>query len=264
MIAGCRFVLGVGLLLLLVVSGKGFAANSLVAVAVASNLSALVPDLGVAFEAETGHKIRFSVGSSGKLLTQILHGGPYDVFVSADHDRPARVVTAGLGVAGRTVTYARGRLVLIGIAAVQQDGLRERDGLRRVLAREVLGRGGRFAMANPRTAPYGLATRDVLQSLSLWDDISARAVIGESVGQAGQFVRSGSVPLGFVARAQVPSGVNFIDVPADLHRPLLQDAVLLSRAADHPAARKFMDFLVSPAAREIFKGAGYDLPDAVQ
>ena len=148
MIAGCRFVLGVGLLLLLVVSGKGFAANNLVAVAVASNLSALVPDLGVAFEAETGHKIRFSVGSSGKLLTQILHGGPYDVFVSADRDRPARVVTAGLGVAGRTVTYARGRLVLMGIAAVQQDGLRERDGLRR-----VFGAGGAFCHGEPAHGP---------------------------------------------------------------------------------------------------------------
>ena len=244
---GCRFVVVIGLLL----AGAARAADGFVAVA--SNLSALVPELGAAFEAETGHRVRFSVGSSGKILTQILHGGPYDVFVSADRARPAQVAAAGLG--GRTVTYAHGRLVVIGLEAVPQET--GRDALRRVLQREVLERGKRFAMANPRTAPYGLAAREVLQSLSLWDEVSARAVIGESVGQAAQFVRSGAVPVGFVARAQVPAGVDFIDVPADLHRPLAQDAVLLS--ADHPAARAFMDFLVSATAQNIFKAAGYEV-----
>ena len=254
---GYRFVVVMGLLLAEL--GSGQAAQGGVAVALASNLSALGTALGTAFEAETGQQVRFSVGSSGKLLTQILHGGPYDVFVSADRARPARVVAAGLG--GRTVTYAHGRLVVmgrlvvIGLEAVPQET--GRDALQRVLRREVLERGERFAMANPRTAPYGLAAREVLQSLSLWDEVSARAVIGESVGQAAQFVRSGAVPLGFVARAQVPVGVDFIDVPADLHRPLAQDAVLLS--ADHPAARAFMDFLVSATAQDIFKAAGYEV-----
>lgn len=248
---GYRFVVVMGLLLAGL--GSGQAAQGVVAVALASNLSALGTALGTAFEAETGQQVRFSVGSSGKLLTQILHGGPYDVFVSADRARPARVMVAGLG--RRTVTYARGRLVVIGLEAVPQET--GRDALRRVLRREVLERGERFAMANPRTAPYGLAAREVLQSLSLWDEVSARAVIGESVGQAAQFVRSGAVPVGFVARAQVPAGVDFIDVPADLHRPLAQDAVLLS--ADHPAARVFMDFLVSATAQEIFKAAGYEV-----
>ena len=154
------------------------------------------------------------------------------------------------------MTDAHGRLVVMG---PQEPG---ENGVRRVLRRVVVEQGGRFAMANPRTAPYGLAAQEVLQSLSLWDAVAARAVIGESVGQAAQFVRSGAVALGFVARAQVPSGVGFIEVPADLHRPLAQDAVLLS--TDDPAARAFVDFLVSPAARGIFSAAGYDLPEVAQ
>ena len=289
---GSRLVVVMGVLL----AAQSAAAGG-VAVALASNLSALAPALGAAFEAETGQQVRFSVGSSGKLLTQILHGGPYDVFVSADRARPARVVAAGLG--GRTVTYAQGRLVVMGRLSTSQNLNPRRlvrqtafcdpqipqysavlensfpasqlrlevlrgtqlvvrgDTLRRVLLREILERGGRFAMANPRTAPYGLAAQEVLQSLLLWDAVAAQAVIGESVGQAAQFVRSGAVSLGFVARAQVPVGVDFIEVPADLHRPLAQDAVLLS--TDNPAARAFVDFLVSPTARGIFKAAGYEV-----
>ncbi|WP_343564033.1 molybdate ABC transporter substrate-binding protein [Kiloniella sp. b19] len=224
-----------------------------VRVAIAANLSALVPSLKEAFESQTGHELEVSLGSSGKLLAQIVHGGPYDVFVSADRSRPRKAQEAGAAVPDTNFTYARGRLALIGTALPAESAPEE-------ALKTVLSKASRFAMANPRTAPYGLATQETLQSLALWDQHSAKSVLGESVVQAWQFVRSGNIPAGFVAKSQLAEGEEHIPVPASLHNPIDQDAVLLKRGKDNPAARDFMGFLKSATARAILQESGYDLP----
>ena len=121
----------------------------------------------------------------------------------------------------------------------------------------------RLALANPRTAPYGAAARATLERLGLWTALEPRLVFGESVGQAFQFVSTGNAELGFVALAQVerpgePAGGSRWLVPAELHAPLDQQAVLLAAGQEDPAAVAFLDCLRSEPARRVIREFGYE------
>lgn len=223
-------------------------------VAVAANFAEVAERLEERFEAETGHTITLVVGSTGKLYAQIAHGAPFDVFLSADQERPERLEGDGLAVAGSRFTYASGRLTLWsrdrgrvgadGAATLRQGGFR------------------RLAIANPALAPYGVAARQTLEALGLWAALEEKVVMGETVGQAHAFVASGNAELGFVALSHVVGpgkgreGSRW-DVPARLHEPLRQDAVLLARAAGNPAARGFLAFLRRPPVRALVESYGY-------
>jgi molybdate transport system substrate-binding protein len=226
-----------------------------VSVAVAANFTAPLDRLGAAFEKVSGHHLLISSGSSGKLYVQITTGAPFEVLLSADAERPMRLEKEGAAVAGTRFTYALGKLVLWS----SDPGLVDPAGA--VLA------GSRFrhlAIPNPELAPYGAAARQVLQGLDLWQKLAPRLVQGEDIGQTYQFVATGSAELGFVALSQVraagkPQGSLWL-VPADRYRPIEQQAVLLTRGKDNPAARAFLDFLRSAPARTLIQDFGYGLP----
>ena len=181
-------------------------------------------------------------GSTGKLYAQIKNGAPFDVFFAADVKRPRLLEEDGLGLPGSRFTYAIGKLVLWSLKAAYVD---DRG--------EVIEEGDfrHLALANPRLAPYGMAARQVLQRLDLWDRLAPRMVRGESAGQTYQFVASGSAELGFVARSQVtrpetPLPGSFWTVPEALHDPIDQQAVQL---ADRPAVKSFMELVRSAEGR---------------
>lgn len=224
-------------------------------IAVAANFTAPAQRIAADFERHSGHKLKLSFGSTGKFYSQIVHGAPFDVLLAADAATPQRLLAEGRAVAGSGYTYALGRLVLWSA----QPGLVDGRG-------EVLrhGRYMRIAIANPKLAPYGAATQQVLQRLGLWVTVQPKLVTGENIAQAYQFVATGNADLGFVARAQLkgvaaPRGSQW-QVPERLHDPIRQDAVLLARAADNAAARAFLDHLRSAAARAVIRDYGYGLP----
>ncbi|HUJ74810.1 MAG TPA: molybdate ABC transporter substrate-binding protein, partial [bacterium] len=200
---------------------------------------------------------QLSAGSTGVLYAQIKAGAPIDVFLSADQERPRLLEQEGLAVPGSRATYAQGVLVLWS----QNAELLRGDGA------AVL-RGGHFAhlaLANPETAPYGRAAQQALLALELWDSLQPKLVRGQSVSQTMQFIASGNAELGFLALSQVRSlhieaaGSTWL-VPDTLYRPILQDLVLL-KAAPHPAAaREFVAFLRSAAARQRIEAMGYRVP----
>ncbi|MFO7786518.1 MAG: molybdate ABC transporter substrate-binding protein, partial [Halospina sp.] len=165
-----------------------------VRVAVASNVAGAAEAIADRFEAETGHSVTLSTGSTGKHYAQILHTAPFQVFLAADKRRPRRLEESGRAVEGTRTTYARGRLVLWspGESLVDAEG--------RVLATRDF---SYLAMANPRLAPYGKAAKQVLEKRELWDALEGRRVMGENIAQTFQFVRTGSAPLGFVALSQL-------------------------------------------------------------
>lgn len=217
--------------------------------AVAANFADVTREIARSFEATTGHKVVVSFGSSGQLYAQITQGAPYDVFLSADEERPRKAVEEGLAVPESRFTYAIGRLVLWS---------REPD---RVTGPETLKQGGfqRLAIANPATAPYGSAAIEVLIRLGIRDQVQPRLVQGNSIAQTFQFVETGNAELGFVAASQLvgrESGSGW-NVPQDLHAPIRQDAVLLKRGATNEAARAFMTYLGGPEARRIIARFGY-------
>lgn len=256
MLCGLRFPLTT--LALLALSSSQCAAAEVVTVGAASNFAAPVRELGARFESGTGHAVRISSASTGKLYAQIKNGAPFDVLLAADAERPERLLKSGDAVAGSRFTYAIGRLVVW-----SRDPRLSGASCRDALARDDL---GHLAIANPETAPYGAAARESLIALGLWDRVRTRVVTGENIAQTLHFVASGNASLGFVAAAQLtaaelPDASCSWDVPGELHRPIEQQAVLLRRAAHNPVARRFLEFLKSEAGRAIVARHGYALPD---
>lgn len=214
-------------------------------VAVAANFTLAMRALAPRFEQASGHRLVVSTGSTGKLYAQILHGAPYDVFLAADQERPRLLEKAGRA-SGR-FTYAIGRLALWARQSEDPQAQLQSGSFRHL------------AIANPKTAPYGKATVQMLRRLGLYPAVAKRLVIGENVGQARQFVSTGNADLGVVALAQVLDTTpdHVWPIPPMLHDPVRQDAVLLARGKRHPAAVAFLEFLRSEAARRIIRQQGY-------
>ena len=217
-------------------------------VAVAANFADAANRLAAGFAAMGGHQVVVTTGSTGKVYAQIRHGAPYDVFLSADTERPRLLEQDGLAVPGSRFTYAEGMLALI-----RADGGPVAFGMIQD------GSFQKLALANPRLAPYGLAAEQALRSQGLWQTVQERLVFGENVGQAYALVATGNADLGFVALSQVLT-TNHWPVPPAWHEPIAQDAVLLNRAVANEAAIAFLAFLRTDAARQIIRDFGYRTP----
>ena len=220
-------------------------------VAVAANFTAAAKEIASTFEAETGHTATLSFGSTGKLYTQIANGAPFSVFLAADQARPIKAEEEGLAAPDSRFTYASGKIVLFSM----NPDLVDSEGA-------VLQSPGSFhklAIANPKTAPYGAAAIETLNTLKVPQEVMDTLVRGDSISQTHQFVASGNAQLGFVALSQVinsKEGSQWV-VPADLYTPIKQDAVLLKTGAEDEAAKAFLSFLKSEKAKEIILKFGY-------
>jgi molybdate transport system substrate-binding protein len=223
-------------------------------VAAASNFRSALSALATQFEQTSEHQVTLIFGSTGKHFAQIMNGAPYDLFFAADSERPRRLEEEHRAVPGSRFTYARGKLVLWS----PKPGYVDSRG-------EILDHGNfrHLAIANPTLAPYGEAAREVLISLGYWQQLSTRLVRGENVGQTFLFVSSGNAELGFVAWPQllqkgVPTGGSYWLVPANLYRPIEQQAVLLNESE---AAHAFVLFIRSSKAASIIRAHGYDIAE---
>ncbi len=222
-------------------------------IAVASNFRNTARDVAARFEEQTGQSVQLIFGSSGKHYAQIRQGAPFAAFLSADSERPGKLDQEGRIVPGSRFTYALGRLTLW-----SKDADRIDDGTAVLRAADFR----HLAIANPRLAPYGQAAVDVLTRLELMEELRPRLVRGENIEQTFQFVITGNAELGLVARSQLAESVwgghgSRWDVPAELHTPIDQQAVLLE---DDATARAFLDFLRSDTGREVIEAHGYALP----
>lgn len=233
----------------------GLAQAAEVQVAVAANFTAPMKQIATDFEKDTGHQAVLSFGSTGKFYTQIREGAPFEVFLAADDETPARIEKEGGAVAGTRATYAIGKLVLWSKDASLVDD------------QGAVLKGGkvdRLAIADPKLAPYGAAAVETLTKLGVYESLKGKIVQGESIGQAFQFAATGNAPLGFVALSQVyadgklKEGSAWI-VPADLYTPIRQDIVVLAKGKANPAAAALVDYLKGDKARAVIKGYGYDL-----
>lgn len=248
--------------LLLAAPPLSFAAEALVAVA--SNFGAPARELASRFEQESGHTLKLAQGSSGKLFAQVRNGAPFDVFLSADQEFPARLVEQTSAVQGSQFTYALGALALWSASneeVLSADSLSALTSVSAALAPD------KIAIANPRIAPYGLAAQQVMNSAALpagtAKRLAARVVYGENIAQTFQFVQTGNARMGFVALSQVLALTPqqrgaYWRVPSALHAPIRQDAVLLTRGENNLAARAFLRFLRGETARAILQRYGYE------
>ncbi len=233
-------VLMLGLSVSLVQAGE-------VRIAVAANFTAAMKEIADDFEEASGYRTVISFGSTGKLYAQIENGAPFEVFLAADQRRPELLERKG--TAGARFTYAVGKLVLWSSDAEQ------------VLNEQVLHEGEfeKFAIANPKTAPYGVGAVEVMRNLGVYETWKPKLVRGENIAQTYQFVATGNAQLGFVALAQIAlndKGSRWT-VPESLYSPIRQDAVMLKKGEDNPVARALLAYLKSDAARAVIQRYGY-------
>jgi len=233
----------------LLASAQAFAGS--VNIAVAANFTEPAKEIAAAFKAKTGHDAVLSFGASGQFYTQIKENAPFGIMLSADDERPKKLVDDDLGVASSRFTYAIGKLVLWSKDPSTVKG------------EETL-KGGAFnklSIANPTAAPYGAAAVETLKALKLYDMLEPKIVKGNSIGQAFQFVDSGNAEVGFVALSQLMPNVGGSRwmVPQNLYTEIRQDAVLLKSAENNEAATAFLTFLKSPDARAVIEKFGYAL-----
>lgn len=220
-------------------------------IAVASNALEAIKYLANEFSDRTGHKVMISSGSTGKLYAQIINGAPFDLFLAANSSEPIRLEKAGLSVKGSRRSYAIGRLALLSTENEFNNLVELKNLLDQLISRES----NRFAIANPDTAPYGLAARQALQNYDLWKKVQPKLIKGENINQAFQYVASGNVQYGLVALSQIkkykfpPS--RYVVLPDSSYESIDQQAVILLRAKENLVAREFLSYISGDLAGKV-------------
>ena len=227
-------------------------------VAAAADLKFALDELAAQYEKQSGTKIGVSYGSSGNFFAQIQNGAPFDVLLSADIEYPRKLEAAGLAVPGTLYEYAVGRIVIwmppdapvdlanLGWKALLQPGIEK------------------IAIANPEHAPYGRAAVTALRNAGIYEQVRPKLVYGENIAQAAQFVSSRNAQAGILALSLAISppmkdGKRW-EIPATMHEPIAQGAIILRSAKDKQGARDFLAFLKSGAGRKILDSYGFILP----
>ncbi len=226
----------------------------------AADLQPVLPPLIANFERATGTTVEVSYASSATLTTQILNGAPYDLFLAANRAFPQRIVAAKLAAESQPVTYARGALVLWvrhGVLRVLNDPLT----MQSLEDKSV----HRIAIANPEHAPYGAAAVSALHAAGLTTAVQSKLVFAENIAQAAQFGQSGNAECALISKTIAITPImqqagRYVVVPVNSYPPIDQGAVVLRNAAHAQAARKFLEYLQSPAGRKLLAASGLDVP----
>ena len=245
-------VAGACVLIAAALGGAARAGAEEVTVAVAANFVPPLEELEKAFEQRSGHELTIVSGSTGQLYTQVVNGAPFDVFLSADGEHVDLLVAAKLADGATRFTYAIGKLALFTRAKGRLEPL-SLDTLRRTDYRWL-------AIGNPELAPYGLAARQTLERLELWDALQPRIVRGGNIAQTFAMAETRNADLALVSLSQVlayPGEASHMVVPSELYDPIRQDAVLLAHGSRNAAAHAFLALLASPEAAAVIERFGY-------
>lgn len=235
----------------------GFSKADTLSVAVAANVQFAFDDLKEEFKKQTGHELKGVFNSSGKFVSQIANGAPFDVFMSADMDYPNVLYQRGFSATAPKI-YAYGSLVLWtnkNMSLQSWQSLLQSDKIRKI------------AIANPKTAPYGRETIRALKHFKLDAKLESRLVYAESISQVNQYIYSGLVDIGFTAKSVVVSAEmqakgQWIDLPLESYTPIAQGVIILKHGRDNSPklAQQFYDFLSTAKAKAIFQKNGYAIP----
>jgi molybdate transport system substrate-binding protein len=225
-----------------------------VRVAVDTDFTDAIMAITPMFEKTTGHTVKISYGSTGKLYAQIQNGTAYDVFMAGDSEFPTKAIKSGYAIAGSQFVYARDKLVLWSVSpCLFQDG-------------ETYLRGSTFdhlAIANPKTSPYGFAARDAMDMLGIWNELQEKLMPADSMARVFQLVADDEADIGFVTASQLRNWTgdkgSSWKIPEEFYDSLDKTAVLLRHGKENPAVYAFIDFLQSAPARKIIEDYGYGL-----
>jgi molybdate transport system substrate-binding protein len=234
--------------------------DKLVRVAAAADLKFAMETLSKDFEKMTGTKVDVTTGSSGNFFAQIQSGAPFDLFFSADMDYPTKLETSDLAEPETLSEYALGRIVIWTPANSRVNVAQNKWNV--LLDARIR----KIAIANPALAPYGRAAVSALQKAGIYEQVRAKLVYGENISQAAQFVQSGNAQAGIIAHSLALSpGMKdgeVWEIPADMHPPIEQGAVVLRSAKNKAAALEFLNFMKSAMGRAILEKYGFAIPSS--
>lgn len=242
-------------------------------IATAANLAGVLPAVIDAYETSDTQtsknqkpKIVVTYASSGKLFAQINSGAPYDIFLSADQDFPAKYAqqqTSANATVQTPFTYTRGQLALyssnhdlgalktLNKASLQQLFITQPSENKTAI---------KITLANPELAPYGASAKTFLQQQGLYDTLSDKKVLiqAENIGQAFQYAHTATTDYGFVALSQLISAKvtdsKYIILQPEGYPAILQDGIVIRNSAQ---ATEFSHYLQSGPAQKLFAEAGY-------
>lgn len=228
-----------------------------ITVAAAANMKYAATDIAKAFTKESGIDVKIITGSSGKLTQQIMSGAPYDVFLSADVEYPAKLVNGGFTTTASQI-YAYGTLILWSNTGVDLS-----KGVFLVANPSVK----KIAVANPRTAPYGIEAMNAMKYYKISDKVDEKLIIAESISQVGAYVTTKVVDVGFIAKSIIlsPEMKNvgkWVEIDPKAYNTIDQAMVgLKNRTQENQiASNKFLKFMMSTKAQNILKANGYLIP----
>jgi molybdate transport system substrate-binding protein len=229
-----------------------------ITLAAAADLQFAFPEVTVRFHKDTGKSVNLIFGSSGNFFTQVQNGAPFDLFFSADIDYPKRLEAAGLAEPGTLYEYATGKIVLW---APNQSKVDLSRGLKVLLDPSIK----KIAIANPQHAPYGRAAVAALQYESIYDKVAEKLVLGENISQTASFMDSGSADIGIVALSLAVAPAmkekgRYVEIPAHEYPAIQQAAVILKSSKQKETARRFLDYLKTPAMLELLRTYGFSAP----
>ena len=247
------------ILISLLVSNSLFASD--IKIAVAANVSYAIDDLIKEFsKLYPNTKVKVTLGSSGKLTAQINHGAPYQLFMSANMKYPNALYKNKIATT-KPVIYAYGSLAFL--SNKKQDFSK---GINLVKNPNIK----RIAVANPKTAPYGIATAEALKNAGIYNDIKKKFIYGESISQTVSYAVT-AANIGFIAKSSLYSprmskykkDINWIEVDSKLYTPIKQGIVILKKSQTSKANKEvkaFYNFMLSSKAKEILNDFGYQTP----
>ncbi len=225
-------------------------AQDKISVAVAANFISAFKEIAADFEEKTGVKIEATFSSTGNLYSQIKNGAPYDVFLSADEQRPDLLQKEGLTEG--TFIYARGQAILWSADKDFCKAPTWRDALKNDKIKKI-------AIANPLTAPYGASAKAALQKAGLWDALQGKLVNGQDIAQTFQYASTQAVDAGFCALSAAVSSQGKAGCYYDLPEApaIVQAGCVLKNTKNKTCAEMFRVYMMSDPAAQIKKKYGY-------
>ena len=244
-------------LIMIMLCANAMLASS-IKVAVAANVSYAIEDLKESFYLlYPDIKVDVILGSTGKLTAQVMHGAPYQIFMAANMFYPEKLYAEGFALTKPRV-YAQGAL-----AYISRERRDFRQGMKSLLSENI----EKIAIANPKTAPYGIAAKEALQKAGVYEKLKPKFVYGESISQTLTYAMK-VTDIGIVAKSSLFSprllkfknSEHFSDVNITLYTPIKQGAVILKEGKESADVKAFYSFLYSKKAQDIFQKFGYILP----
>jgi molybdate transport system substrate-binding protein len=245
------------ILLFFVVFAGTSAAQDKILVAAASDLKFALDSLVAQFhKLDKKSTVDVVYGASGKLSEQIIHGAPFDLFLSADISYPRNLKEQGK-TSSEVYPYAKGHIV------IWSKKIDPSQSQMRSLTNPSI---RKIAIANPQHAPYGKRAVESLEHYKLFEAVRDKLVYGENISQTAQFISTGAADIGIIALSLALSPnmkvehARYYLIPEESHRPLIQGAVITAHGKGSKLAAVFFDYKKTDAAMAVFEHFGLSRP----